>query len=429
MKNIFRKSKNATKLILTDNVKIEIKDEQLLMQLKLISLSESDLQYSLALKPIVEKNIDSIVTRFYQNLQLEDTLTNIITEHSSVEALKKSLTTHIVEMFSGVIDENYVRARHKIAYVHQKIGLQPKWYMCAFQDLLMSITTLIEQHIDDKQEFANALIAVTKLINLEQQIVLETYQQENDRFKEELDAQKHSLRQKVYDMSQTLAATSEETSAYIQEISAQTREIASFSKTRLEVAAETEKETNKGKEDLTIQKQLMEDIRKSTVDISTEVGVLEQTANEVKNIVTLVNNIAEQTNLLALNAAIEAARAGEAGKGFSVVASEVRKLAEETKKSVSHVSELISGMNNQIDVIAESISKVSDVTIDGASRMNDMNDFFKVIASMIHNNIEDSTQLESELSHIATVIEEVSSTATTIANSADELSQLSENMG
>ncbi len=75
---------------------------------------------------------------------------------------------------------------------------------------------------------------------------------------------------------------------------------------------------------------------------------LDEKAKEIRSISEVVGGIAAQTHLLALNASIEAARAGEAGQGFSVVAGEIRKLAEESHEAVRHINELIAGIETGV---------------------------------------------------------------------------------
>ncbi len=86
----------------------------------------------------------------------------------------------------------------------------------------------------------------------------------------------------------------------------------------------------------------MEKINGGTRTVQESLHALAGSSEEINNIVGIISGIAEQTNLLALNAAIEAARAGEYGRGFSVVAEEVRKLAEESGHSSRQIAELVS---------------------------------------------------------------------------------------
>lgn len=131
-------------------------------------------------------------------------------------------------------------------------------------------------------------------------------------------------------------------------------------KDQIDLISESSKNTmhavNEGNNALKIQSTTLYETIESFKKVGSVISDLKNMASEINLIVDTISNISRQINLLALNAAIEAARAGEAGRGFTVVASEVKKLAEESNSSATKVRSLIEKVNNGVDKSIEVIT-------------------------------------------------------------------------
>ncbi|MFW5786785.1 MAG: methyl-accepting chemotaxis protein [Halanaerobiales bacterium] len=174
-------------------------------------------------------------------------------------------------------------------------------------------------------------------------------------------------------------------------------------------------------------------VKNSTQDIYDIVTELGESSKEIGNIVELINGIAEQTNLLALNAAIEAARAGEAGRGFSVVADEIRELAEDSAGATEDIVNLIKTIQNDIDKAVEKI-KVNNKTVDNAvDSINNTGDIFTNIeqeAEKLNNYVSDIKEYAEEMSKESVrakeAVNDISRVSQEFAGNAEEVAAASE---
>lgn len=129
--------------------------------------------------------------------------------------------------------------------------------------------------------------------------------------------------------------------------------------------------------------------------------VLHSRSNEVEKIIGMITDISDQINLLALNAAIEAARAGEAGKGFSVVASEVRNLAEQSAVSANQIRKLIHDMQNDSRRSVEAMAKVNEDVERETVIVNEAGTSFG-------NIIEKIGQISEDVQSVSATVQEIS---------------------
>ena len=125
--------------------------------------------------------------------------------------------------------------------------------------------------------------------------------------------------------------------------------------------------------------------QKSSKEIQEVIINTNQSAERIVTASEMIRNISEQTNLLALNAAIESARAGEAGKGFSVVATEIRKLAEQSNKFTEEISNIINDLISKTTSAVKTIDEVQKVVESQSHSVESTNSKFDGIAKSIED--------------------------------------------
>jgi hypothetical protein len=151
----------------------------------------------------------------------------------------------------------------------------------------------------------------------------------------------------------------------------------------------------------------MTTLKEKVEAIADQITSLSQQTSEIGTISSLVKDLAQKTNNLALNAAVEAARAGEHGQGFSIVAREVRKLADQSKRSATEINELVSEIQaaiNRTVVVTGEGTKTVEQGIDLAQGTAEA---FAGVAAAVDSVVQNSEQISMSAKHQAVAVQQV----------------------
>ncbi|HHY73257.1 MAG TPA: methyl-accepting chemotaxis protein [Bacillus bacterium] len=157
----------------------------------------------------------------------------------------------------------------------------------------------------------------------------------------------------------------------------------------------------------------------ATNKIENAILALNEKTQNINNILTQISQIAEQTNLLALNASIESARAGEAGKGFAVVAEEIRKLAEQSRKSTEDIRKIIATVKDDSESTVDAMNDVKVRATEQSGAVTKVSEAFHLLSSSISN-------ITNMLSTNGNFIKQLTVDANKLAEEIEGISAISE---
>ncbi len=401
---------------------------------------------------VVEPALPALLEGFYQHTMAQPHLARLIGDQTS--RLKSAQAMHWARLFNGRFDDEYMQGVRTIGLVHNRIGLEPRWYIGGYNFVLGRLAALaVRTYRWRPGHLADILTAVNSAVMLDMDIAISVYQEamlaERQKHQDKLtaairefDGQMRTALETVAKsaarlqgsanmlasnaeessrQSTAVAAASEEASANVQTVASATEELTS---SVLEIGRQVAESTR-------IAGKAVEQAGQS----SSSIQGLATAAQRIGDVVELINNIAGQTNLLALNATIEAARAGEAGRGFAVVASEVKALAEQTAKATGEISQQIVAIQaatreavTSMEEIGATIASVNEITVAVAAAVEEQGSATAEIARNVQEAAHGTQEVSSNISGVSQAADQTGQTANELLAASSDLQKQSETL-
>jgi len=320
---------------------IRVSDARL-KQMNYIGISEDDLAVLKSKQAEFAEITNLVVDELYDRIVGQPELLKLINSHSTIERLKETQRWYFMSMTSGLIDEDFFSRRLYIGKVHSRIGLTTNWYLGTYI-LYLDLATKHLKRVDP-EDWTRSVHALSKMFNLDSQIVLEAYEEDEKAKVEKLVETRQYMLTKV--------------SSVVQELSSMMVQLNSSSNLVASNASHT----------ASVQENSHAKVRELAGSI-----------DEINQLGTTMREISDQTHLIGLNAALEAARAGDAGLGFEVVANEIRKLATSSKQSLMTIQRKLKEIREALDEVKHGSEETVRFSREQAASSEELSSFVQMI--------------------------------------------------
>ncbi len=296
------------------------------------------------------------------------------------------------------------------------VELHSSGFISSMTSIINSIISDIRSLIGNFFELSASIMQSTKKVNSTSEIAVKTME---------------DIAETVDGIAKKLSYQAEEAQIGVKVVDKLSEQITFVYNSYMGVTEETKKISDLnsiGLKSVSVLREKSEENYQTSEKILAVVEKLTDTTKNIGVIVESIEGIAEQTNLLALNAAIEAARAGEAGKGFAVVAEEVRKLADESRKSTEEINMLVKSIEEESTMAIESMGVMRKVSQEQNTAVNETGNAFSNIANAIDSIVEKSnavnqavTKMQNDKNEVISTIEKISSISRETVEFSEEI--------